>query len=98
MPRPSSEGVTIPFGRDRPREPRQLARNKIEIYLVLSTPSNGRNGGRPKRSNRDASNVVISAITPSPVRSTSSLNGTKTSLPARRRYEAAAGIRLAAVG
>jgi O-methyltransferase involved in polyketide biosynthesis len=35
----------------------------------------GRIGGRPKRSNKDASNVVISAIRPRPVRSTSSLNG-----------------------
>jgi len=42
--------------------------------------------------------VVISAMRPPPVRSTSSLNGRKVSPPARRRYEAAAGIRLAAVG
>jgi hypothetical protein len=35
----------------------------------------GSDAGRPKRSKSDASKVVISAIMPPPVRSTSSLNG-----------------------
>src|ERR1700733_5651515 len=48
-------------------------------FTILAPPHPavaGSTGGRPKRSNSDASKVVISAIRPPPVRSTSSLNGT----------------------